>query len=282
MTRKISEAHIAHAKSLVEAGSTVALAASRIGVSADVLSQKLRAQGVKIRRTNSGLPAHNRLALPETAIVEAYIAGTSELALATEYGTSRLPIQRILRDHGIQRRSGSEANLVRMDRLDLEQRRELVAEARRKRVENMQDLSHDNPAIGAGENEIAQLLEQAGYPIIRQQLVGPYLIDIAIDEVAMEIKLKPRRQASETGRNKRSEYLCERGKRLVIICFNDLACLLRHGNHILSLIDVIRRAPPIRGEYWVVRCYFEELPGDIELNEWSMIHCTPKTATAGG
>lgn len=61
--------------------------------------------------------------LPNEEVVRRYQAGESEFALAAAFGTSRTVIANRLRKAGVQRRSGSEANVLRMERTDPAERK---------------------------------------------------------------------------------------------------------------------------------------------------------------
>lgn len=72
---------------------------------------------------------HTNLELPDAEIVRRYLAGESELALAAAYDASCGAIAKRLRDAGVRRRSGSEANVLRMRRTSPEQRKQNAAAA---------------------------------------------------------------------------------------------------------------------------------------------------------
>ena len=255
MPRIVSDALITHAHELVSAGSTVKDAAAEIGISADVLSKKLRARGVAIRRNGWAPP--NRKELPEDLIIQRYLAGESILALAKSFDVARGVIVDRLKTKGCDIRGGSEANLLRMGRLSSDAKRSLVSKARAVRATNLVNAAAANGesrAIGIGENEIAAALVALGYDVVRQQIVDDYLIDIAIGDIAVEIKSKAAFTLSGIGGLKRTKHLFERGKRLVVVTIDDKVCIIERLNEIVALVDFTCRHPAPLGEYWMVRC----------------------------
>ena len=103
MIRKVSEALIDHAQELVEAGVDLIDASAEIGVHPNVLSKKLKARGVVIRRGATG--GRNRLNLPEADIVAEYQSGAGTPAIAAKYGVSTMAIRNLLIRNAVPLRS---------------------------------------------------------------------------------------------------------------------------------------------------------------------------------
>ena len=167
----------------------------------------------KIGRFKRGLIPHNRLNLPEDEIVSAYQSGISELALAKQFGCSCGGIKNLLIRNGIERRSGSWANVLRMGRMTSEERNALIAVARKTRISNMREdsIRGIGHGIGIGEREIADALIAKGWPVVRQELCEGYVIDISIGHIDIEVKFKRRGFMSQF--SERSEKLLKSGDR---------------------------------------------------------------------
>lgn len=253
MTGKISDAFLDHAQKLIEAGATLKEASAGL-CNPDELSKKLRGRGVVIKRT--GRPAPNRAVLPESEIIAAYLTGESELSIATRHGISRNVIRRIILAHGIEPRTSSEANFLRMERTTASEREILTAKARQTRVQNLAaDAFEDkaNFSIGMGEKEIIAALTALGHTVIHQEVIDGYVIDIAIGNIAIEIRSKCYSTFIDE-RPERREHLFKCGKQIVGVAFRDYMCIVERMNEIVALIDFACRHPAPIGEYWMIQC----------------------------
>ena len=252
MPRKpIPEASILYAKTLVENGSTIKAAAIAIDCSPDVLSLKLRALGVNTIKGKWGNVPHNRMELDVAEIVRRYQAGESVLALAKAIGVSRYSIQKRLEESGIRIRDGSEANILRMQRLSFDERRDLSKEARTAHIRKIME-SADHYCRGPGEVEIAKALNDIGHEVKTQTPVDDGCIDITIGNVAIEIKMNSCGSYDFT--RKRVKQLIDAGYSVVFIGFNHPDCLTDRLQEIIALTDFACRHPAPLGKHWVVRC----------------------------
>lgn len=283
MTQKITAFDIDHAQRIVEEGNTVINAARIINCSPDILSKKLRARGVIIKKR---IPygCNKRTDVPEPAVISDYISGQSVLSISIKYGCSRFVINRILSENDICCRNGSEANILRMQRLSIEARQKLVFSAREKRADNMIIAAHDsninNPAIGKGEREIADALEKIGHKIIRQKRIGNYLIDFTIGDIAVEIRFMHRGAFTPENNLKRSEYIIKNGYRLIFVAIIASSICITQMNDIASAIDSLCRLPPERGQYWMIRSHIESVPvGQLKAEQTSRIGPSPHFVT---
>ena len=280
MPKIISELNISDAASAILAGELLINIAARIGINPDVLSKKLRARGIVIpKRVPAG---HNKLTnLPEKLIIDEYLRGISELALAQQFKISRGTIAKILIRNNIIRRTGSEANFLRMAKLTAVERTELISFARQQRIENMITAVHsnilDNPAIGIGEREIAQSLEFFGHSVVRQKIVGAYMLDIAVGNVAVEVKFSARSLLHRIF--KREKYIVESDFRLVYVLIDSINCVNRHLNHLISYVDFACRYPPAAGQYRVIRCDGTNNTPRFYVRDRAIVGRSPKILT---
>ena len=143
----------------------------------------------KVGRFKRGLIPHNRLNLPEDEIVAAYHSGTSELALAKQFGCSCGGIKNVLLRNGVERRNGSWASVIRMSKMTVLEREEWMLKPRDARFKAMRDRANGNggASIGIGEREISDALIKAGWPVTRQEVCEGYVIDISIGHIAIEV-----------------------------------------------------------------------------------------------
>ena len=280
MTRETPDDLVSHAKELVLSGATVKDAAATIGINADTLSKKLRAQGVVIPRH---VPhGHNRREdLDQQAIVNDYLAGHGMPHLAKKFKASTACVRQIIIDSGTPLRGHQVANEIVAKNKTKEQHHSGVAKARQVRLRNLQNLTPGNPAIGKGEQEVYDLLRRSDFGATRQREVDGYIIDIAIKKVAVEIKCKAG-QLVTNGASERTMHLSKRGWLVVFVMFNDLAQLTSHASDLVAVLDAACAHPPALGEYWVVRSSRKQVTGSkLNVDEFSVVRYTPQLLDAG-
>lgn len=277
MSRKISDALLKNATKLVLSGATFKDAAAAIGCSADELSKKLRVQGVRSPRRDWNAAADQILTM--------YKAGHGTTAIAAHLGASRHSasnVRDVLIRNGADVRSRGQATSVRMSKLDPVQRNSLVAPARSKRMRNMVLAAASgarHAAFGFGEEEVFKLLSGAGFPAIRQVVVdNNYLIDIAVGNLAVEIKTRSAEAHITKLKADRFEKLRESGYALVFVVVNHIPTLRRHANDLIAAIDAAHRNPPTGREYWVIRCSLEQIGTHTEVDHWSVERRSPNSA----
>jgi hypothetical protein len=282
VARKFADADLAHAKRLIAEGFMLKDAALAVGVHPDNLSKKLRADGVVIpRRVPAG---HNRLRdLPEGAIAEAYQRGESELSLAARHGVNRGTIAKALARCGVQRRSISEANVVRLAAMAPEARRALVSNARKVRFDNMALAAHDatirNPAVGPGEVVLADALERFGLTVSRQEMIGPYCVDIRVGDIAVEVKQKSRLTFSTNEREERVKYLSDCGLSIVFVITDTLKSLLSALDDVVAFIDCAHRNPAPAGQHWMIRSRANRPAFKVDADHWASVKVSPNVVT---
>jgi len=278
MARKLAESLIDHAAALMRDGSTLGHAAETIGCNPDVLSVYLRQRGVDTavgkRRSTP------RLDLPAEDIIAAYQAGHGTTALAAQYGVVPQTIRKLLIHNSVAIRSRFEANQLIAAFKTPEQHIAGITAARTVRHNNMVRASHDatlpNPAIGVGERELAATLKASGLPVRQQVLVDGYLIDIVVEDIAVEVTANVT-HAAPSRNPSRFKKLIERDFMVIFAIIPNTAAFARQRQNFITTIDSAYRQPTVRGEYWVVRCGLHDTGTDYEANEWSCIKCTPKT-----
>lgn len=133
-------------------------------------------------------------------IVEDYVGGTSENALSKMHGVDRGVIRRRLVAAGVTIRGGSEAEKLKWSQMSKAKKRKQVASAHAARrgqkdgastlakraIQRMVNLSH----IGVDEVALANALLRLGVATTPQKAIGPYNLDLAIEEPAIAIEIE--------------------------------------------------------------------------------------------
>lgn len=261
MARKFSLAQLQDAYRLIQEGRTLKSVAESLNLSAGNLRIKLH---------EVGLSSHNISfdSFREQAVAD-YVSGMSCLAVAKKYGVPRGVITRELSKHGIKCRTGSEANYIRFSKMTSEQRQQMVRPAHLAR-----QGSHDTEEVlikkalikesktcffGPCENEFYNALCGVGYEVIRQKAVYIYNVDFMIDRtIAVEltvgtVKFQGRASTQKT----RIKKLSDCGYTVVTITAATEDCFRASLDKIISDLQFISRNPTSSGQYWVIRCRFQ-------------------------
>ena len=178
MGARTKDSIIDHAMELIfNQGFTLTRASSEIGVDHNIISKRIRARGFAIPKPK----AKPIKQLPNQEIISLYESGMSELALAQKFNVSRGAIRNRLRDSGTHIRGQSEANVVSMGQMTLEERQNRTrsannalrgakqcVEGRRKRAFNLESSAYEN-MTGIGEKEFKAANEKYNQ-IIRKEI----------------------------------------------------------------------------------------------------------------
>lgn len=239
-------------------------AAKAIGCNADNLSKFVRSRGVvipKIKRSSA-----RRKDLPDQEIIELYNSGISELELSKMFNVARTAIRTRLIESGCEIRSHSEANIVSMARATFEKRKERAKAAH----DSLRGVkrSHDELIkrsfvrfgststchIGAGERELYQYFCSLGIDAIWQKPADIYNIDIAIGNIAVELKSGCSNIGPAKNSEARTKKIIELGYSVLYLCFVDIESLFATIDDIVAHLDILRLNPSSLGEYWVITC----------------------------
>jgi hypothetical protein len=273
MTAKIKTSLIDEAERLAIEGHTFSYIKSVLGTS-NKMAKYLKERGIRFRSTNQA--ANGRfLDLPELDVVAAYASGESEPSLSLRYNVSRAVITRILREHNIPRRSGSEANYIRMSRMSLDEKRELVKNANEamrnsdptrrlkltaQRVEEGIVVRN----IGRGETEVASELRKRGYDVTLQKAFDIYNVDIVFGTVAVEIKFGAHSRFANNASGfkdaKRIPKIVEAGYKYILCVFTNSTGLVEGLQDVISFMEIINRKPAVPSQYWMIRCGLQYSP----------------------
>ena len=194
-------------------------------------------------------------------VIDAYLGGESEKAIATRIGHSRNVVARVLRDAGVERRNRSDSMYVRMGKLTPEERRcnALAAHSARRR-------SHDAPEtlarrarsksrrVGRFEHEFCDALSAAGLSIEPQRPFLSYNLDIGCGNVAVEVHVKSSNPLSGT-QGKKAMNCLHAGLNMVYVWISPTDPVVTDSCYaeVVSIAKALCSDPSARGEYRVVR-----------------------------
>jgi len=265
MSRKFLPSHLDHAKRLLAQGMTLKKMEKIVGFGPDCLSRKLREAGVAIPQIHA---AWNKLAPDPAPLVAAYTGGESELAISLRTGLGRNVIRRVLVEQGIAIRTGSEANLIRMQRLSPDARKALtkashaaVAKQPREWWQKLHAKCADRRCKrrGKGEAILEEALRRHGLPVEPQKPCGPYNLDFAVGTIAVEVVTTTPRHSANRHFAERVEYLAQHGYTVMAVQFpakrEDV--LGRQLDDVVRLIEFAYRLPPLARKHRVIRCSLE-------------------------
>ena len=210
-----------------------------------------------------------------------YLGGVSENAVAKHFGVSRAPIQRILAELGVQRRSQSESESLKWSQMTSAQRARQVAPAHRASTGRIRSLEEQcrtaqtrecrKTHVSPLENALCRRLRKHGLKPIQQKAIGPYNCDLAIHPVAVEVFGGHWHWYGQHRRifEKRCRYILNAGWSVYIlpISVNDPLSESRVSD-LIAYLEAARRNPPSACEYRVVWSAGEwEVRGTINNHE---------------
>lgn len=268
MARKISTTIIDNAANLVRNGFLVKDAAKEIGINAATLSKKFKEIGFKPPHNRGG---SNKINLPVDDIQSMYEDGQSENAISKHFGVSRNVIRKRFLELGINPRSQSESEKLKWRQMDEKTRSNQVKNAHdavRGSVKTMaskislakarEKLKYDH-LIGFGELEFCELLTNRGIDFTHQKAIGPYNVDVAIGNIAVELTGYLGRYTMFNPKEiNRSAKLLESGYHVLGVEFDSIDTLIHCADEIISYINLASRLKPLDRQYWVIRCRMKD------------------------
>lgn len=268
MAISYTDAFVSNAANLYRNGESVASIARRFGCDGDTLSKHLKRIGVNV--TKVGRPNPTRIPMPDDFLPR-YEAGESLLALAKSYGISRTALFRWLEEAGVERRSYSDAQRIRVSKMTSAERSAQAKAAhdavRGRTVPFMEKAKnayirelnafHGHAKFSVYEALMDGWLTDRGIVHVFQKSVGPYNVDFyIIGGVAVEVlggswhAVKSRRIKE----SKRAKYILDLGLNMVFVWSTTNTPMVEAcADEIVSIVDFSRSNPTVRGKYWVIR-----------------------------
>lgn len=163
----------------------------------------------------------------------------SENALAIKFGTSRRTIRRRLLRMGITARNQSESESLKWSMMTQDQRLRQVHAA------------HAS-VKGRFESDVIEWLRAMQIPCQQSVAVGPYFVDIALDEFPIAVEIETRHGFTIKSRRKRIEYILDQGWCLIYVTVRQKMILIKVGPRLHTLLEMARRRETIFGKYGVI------------------------------
>lgn len=254
MPAKTDPANLNHAIELYLAGEPMEQISAATGVTKTVLTRERIARRIPPRRVHE---------LPIDAIAAAYLSGASEYALGRQYGVSRNVIGRRLEQSGIERRTSSEAGLMRAAKMSPAERKLQSAAANRaarmRRTPLIDKLRHAlaveqrGESGSASEEALWQMMADRNRPMAKQRAVGPYNVDLAGLPIAVEV-LGGGWHAIKSAHAERTPYILDEGWHLVMVWDYEGRSALSGGaaDYLVTFMDQVRWNPPATCQYRVI------------------------------
>lgn len=198
-------------------------------------------------------------------LVQRYLSGESEKALAEVLNVSRGVIRRILLSKNVKPRNRSQAMYNRMANTSKEERKRLSEAAHnavRGRKRNPEEMNkaaitkqRKLSKLGAGELELQCRICKKGFECIPQFAFERYNIDLAFKPVAVELWSDPCNPLNQT-----RTHNVRKTKRLCKSCWAVIWIWTPNGSvsescidYIVSFLDRANSDPSLIGQYRVIR-----------------------------
>ena len=193
------------------------------------------------------------------AIIRLRGQGFGVPTVAKKTGVNKNAVYNFVKREGIAR-DRSTANRLKMAKLGRKGRQQNIAKARAKRLENLRAASHDpdsnNPAVGTGYHLVAEMMQEVGAAVRRQVPIGPYYIDLFMDDIAVEVEYNA--LCGFGTKTARFKHLAKLDLPLLVIVHDGVRGIFRHRAKLVALLDAARRDPPTGGQYRVIRSCLEK------------------------
>ncbi|MCS3667432.1 transposase-like protein [Salinibacter ruber] len=180
---------------LYKSGMTIAEVADEIGCSTATVHKHLKQLSIETDTRGGSEP----IQVNDQKVIDMYRSGDSVQKIADAHDVSRTPINRILDNNNVSRRSASEANEIRFSNMSQSERSKLTNPANRAlrnksdqwktSVSRKQAISKQKTLnkIGKGEWETAAFFAKHDITPVMQKALGVYNLDVAVGSVGVEV-----------------------------------------------------------------------------------------------
>lgn len=247
--------------------------------------------GVLMRKHGHYVIRHKRTGnkfkhLPDEMIKSLFLEGWSVQALAKHFKVARGTITHHLQKLGIKSRNRRDASLIRMSKLSINERKQLVKNAndtlrnkptnieRLKKAAHFRGINPYNRIFGFGEEDFYNILIQNGFSVEKQAAFDIYNIDLLVNNtIAVEISSSCRNPFRINKHAEKIKKLINSGYGVLWIfaCTKDEIIL-----NLSNLITYFNRTctdPSFIGQYRVIRCGVQRITRI--RNERGQFACVP-------
>lgn len=177
------------------AGESAKSIADSLGISQGPVLRHLRELGILRSIRESRLFGKQ---INEDSIVNRYVSGESEQAIAISLGVSRMTIRPILVSRGIRIRGIQEASALFMAgttpefRLQITEAAHAAVRGSTKSDEQLRNSSaarEASPKPSSLEKDVSTMIKSKGIMFIPQKAIGPYNVDIALTESSVAVEI---------------------------------------------------------------------------------------------
>lgn len=268
---------------LYKAGKSTEEISEILGGSRETIARRLKKAGVKLRSGPEMARLHYILEVDLSDALRRYAEGETMKSLCEEFRIGRRRMESALRHAGIPVRTLRQSVGLRYTRMSKSERQSLVARAHiAKKGKPADERAQERRAktnevtlqlASRADLILGVWLAQHGLRFTPQKALGPYNLDIAVDELSVAVEVNgdwhyfPERTAAES---KRRNYLFDRGWRLIDVCITSTGArpwkYLRPAcaNKIIELLESVRRNKSMRCKHWVIGGDGETLPGGCD------------------
>jgi transposase len=263
--------------SLYESGLSIVKISKQFAISKSHCYKLIASTGTSFRG--------NKIHFSESDAIADYVAGMSENQVAIKYSVQRSSIKTILERKAIHRRSQSEAEFLKWQSMTGEQRSQQVCHANQAirdkppefhaRSAILQAKTKQNTLAKSCDSEMTFIaeFEKLGFIVIPQKAFGPYNIDIAIRNTAIEIHGTACNPHNHAYYSKRVVNLLKGGWNVIYIKTTSNVNVKRAAHQVSKMINLIESDDSAICHYGMIRGSGELIAtGCLDRDEFTTIN----------
>lgn len=258
---------------LYQSGKSLTQIAEQLNVSATTIARRMASAGYEFRRTNAEIGAiiRRRKYGDISSAIARYVAGSTMQDVCREFKLPRRHLEKEIVAAGEKLRTQAQSLGLRYTRMSIAERRSITARAniavrgkkaspaRQERRARTNELTLQ--LASRADLILCVWLAQRGVKLVPQKALGPYNLDIAIEELRVAVEVNgPWHYFSgrADAEKKRRKYLLDSGWRLIEVTlatksgrpwkFLRPAC----ADKIIALLDAFRTGESVRCEDCVI------------------------------
>lgn len=238
------------------AGHSVKSICEELGISKPYVNKLIRDSGTKRRPI---------VAFDVDSAINDYVNGMSEQAVAIKFGVDRGVIRRALGKRVVKVRTAKEASIILWSNMTKEQRANQVSAAhdairskppsfhKESAIKQAISKQSSKSKVGKFEAEFIVELESLGHIVGSQIAVGPYNLDISINNTAIEIHVNSAHPHNHVYYRKRIVKLLEAGWDVIYVKIIAEPLIKIAANNISRMINLIESDKSCVRHYGMIR-----------------------------